>query len=204
MRCKLLDKSKYLTPAEIKLLFAKVQELEAKDKAEFRCYWIKISMMLNILFSCGLRVSELRNIRHQDIDLFDQYPSIHVIGKRHKARFIPLNPKLVKHIKAFIRYKTSIGQSVAPESYLFPSPRNPYLPYSIGALENLYLKCLSAAGLRRRSIHSARHSFGFAVYNSTRDLRACMQLMGHSSTQVSEIYTYCTFEKLHGYCNNLY
>lgn len=199
-----LDKSKYLTPAEIRLLFNKVHELEAKDKTEFRCYWIKASIMLDLLFSLGLRVSELRNIRHGDIDLLDQYPSIHVIGKRHKSRYIPLNPKLVKHIKEFIKYKSSSGQSVTPESYLFPSPRNFYLPYSIGALEQMYLKALKAAGLRRRSIHSARHSFGFAVYNSTRDLRACMQLMGHSSTQVSEIYTYCTFEKLHGYCNNLY
>ena len=56
-------------------------------------------MVLHLAFQ-GLRVSELRGIKHGDIDLNDEIPNLHVTGKGNKHRYIPLNPELVNHISS--------------------------------------------------------------------------------------------------------
>jgi integrase/recombinase XerC len=151
----------------------------------------------------GLRVSEVRNVKHKHIDLDSELKSIFILGKRKRRRYVPVSDSLVQHIREFIVWKTSVGLSVEPDSFLIQSPRNPNLPYSISGLEAMYVRALREAGIARKTFHSARHSFGFRVYDSTSDLRATQQLLGHANMQTVECYTFCTFDKLAGYVNEM-
>ena len=198
-----LDKTKYLLEKEVKVLFAKVRELETKDRSEFRDYWVKVHMMLDLACSLGLRVSEIRSLRHGNFDFVDSIPSVEIIGKRGKRRFLPLSFKLMKHLSQFTRYKESIGLDTSPNAFLFPSPRNKYQPVSVGCLEEWFLKSLSVASIRRVTIHGCRHYFGYSLYRSTKDIKAVQIACGHASLETSQIYTDVQIDQLSKYLEQI-
>jgi integrase/recombinase XerD len=144
--------------------------------------------MLETLYSCGLRVSELVNLKISDLHLLDEY--IKVVGKGNKERLIPLG-KLAK--KALIRYIKEVRVHVpiksGQEDIIFINRRGAGLSR---VMVFYVIKDLAEkAGIKKTlSPHTFRHSFATHLVEGGADLRAVQEMLGHESITTTEIYTH--------------
>ncbi len=142
--------------------------------------------ILETLYSCGLRVSELTNLKLSDL-FFDE-GFIRVIGKGNKQRFVPINLQTHKYISLYIdtiRIHLEIQKGF--EDTVFLNRRGKSLTrvmiYTI--IKNLAIK----VGIRKKiSPHTFRHSFATHLLERGADLRAIQQMLGHESITTTEIY----------------
>lgn len=150
--------------------------------------------ILETLYSCGLRVSELTNLKISQ--LYFDVGYIRVIGKGNKERLIPIGPDAVKYIEI---YKNNIRNHVAiksgEEDILFLNRRGAGLSR---VMIFLMLKELATkAGITKNiSPHTFRHSFATHLVEGGADLRAVQEMLGHESITTTEIYTHLDREYL--------
>ncbi len=150
--------------------------------------------MLETLYSCGLRVSELVNLKISCLYLDVGF--IRVIGKGDKERLVPIGRDAVKYIKI---YKDDIRVHVKPkkdeEDMLFLNRRGSKLTR---VMVFLILKALAKkAGITKSiSPHTFRHSFATHLVEGGADLRAVQEMLGHESITTTEIYTHLDREYL--------
>lgn len=142
--------------------------------------------MLETLYSCGLRVSELVNLKISD--LFFEEGFIRVIGKGNKERFVPINLYTIKLINI---YKDQIRSKVKAqkgfEDILFLNRRGKNLSRNMVFL--ILKDLVEKAGLHKKvSPHTFRHSFATHLLENGADLRAIQQMLGHESITTTEIY----------------
>ena len=142
--------------------------------------------ILELLYSCGLRVTEL--ITLQISDLFFDEGFIRVIGKGDKQRFVPINYQTQKYINHYIK-DIRIHDTVQKgfEDTLFLNRRGKQLTRNMIfiILKDLVIKC----GLKKKiSPHTFRHSFATHLLENGADLRAIQQMLGHESITTTEIY----------------
>lgn len=144
--------------------------------------------ILETLYSCGLRVSELVNLKISQ--LYTDVGFIRVIGKGDKERLVPIGQSAVKYINI---YRTSIRVHISAqpghEDTLFLSKRGTGLTR---VMIFLILKDLvKKAGIKKTiSPHSLRHSFATHLIEGGADLRAVQEMLGHASITTTEIYTH--------------
>ena len=144
--------------------------------------------MLETLYSCGLRVSELVNLKISDIFTKEAY--IRIIGKGNKERLVPIGRTALKHIEL---YKQSVRHLIevtkGEEDILFLNRRGSRLTRVMvfTIIKNLAQKC----GLKKTiSPHTFRHSFATHLVEGGADLRAVQEMLGHESITTTEIYTH--------------
>ena len=196
-----VTRERFLSVAEVRLLLDKVRQLDAIDKAAYKDYWPRCHMALSILFGTGCRVGELQRLRHKDFWLDEGCLKLN--GKGGKIRFVPISSSLQKLICEYTRFKQSVMlQPTNPDDHFLLSRLN--RPFSVGGLEALYHAALKKAGLRKRSPHSARHSFGFSYYQKHKDLKGLQSLLGHQFCSTTGIYTAVEFGILAQRVENLY
>lgn len=142
--------------------------------------------MLETLYGCGLRVTELITLKISDL-FFDE-GFIRVLGKGNKERFIPINTKNQKYINTFIKeIRCHITAQKTFEDTLFLNRRGKQLTRNMVfmILKDLVLK----AGIEKTvSPHTFRHSFATHLLENGADLRAIQQMLGHESITTTEIY----------------
>ena len=142
--------------------------------------------ILETLYSCGLRVSELINL--QVSDLFFDEGFIRVIGKGNKQRFVPINIHTQKYIQFYIKdIRSHIGVQKGFEDTVFLNRRGKKLSRVMifTIIKNLTVK----AGIQKKiSPHTFRHSFATHLLERGADLRAIQQMLGHESITTTEIY----------------
>ncbi len=150
--------------------------------------------ILETLYSCGLRVSELVNL--QISNLFLNVGFIRVIGKGNKERLVPIGSEAIKYVNIYkneirVHIKIKPGQ----EDYLFLNRRGSKLTR---VMIFLMLKELVAkAGITKSiSPHTFRHSFATHLVEGGADLRAVQEMLGHESITTTEIYTHLDREYL--------
>lgn len=138
------------------------------------------------LYSCGLRVSELTNLKISD--LFFEEGFIRVIGKGNKQRFVPINLNTIKIIDTFkkdIRIKIDLKKGF--EDILFLNRRGRQLSRNMVFM--ILKKLVTEAGITKNvSPHTFRHSFATHLLENGADLRAIQQMLGHESITTTEIY----------------
>ncbi len=148
-------------------------------------------LIFEIFYHTGIRVSELVNIKHTDID--EDNKTIKVLGKRNKERIIPIQQSLLEKINDFIKYTKSNFK--ATDNYLLLTNKGkkiyPRLVYSI---VNTYLS--RVATVTQKSPHILRHTFATHMLENGADINAIKELLGHSSLSATQIYTHNTIEKL--------
>lgn len=150
--------------------------------------------ILETLYSCGLRVSELINLKISQ--LYFDVGYIRVIGKGDKERLIPIGPDAVKYIEI---YKNTIRNQIViktgEEDILFLNRRGAGLSR---VMIFLMLKELAVkAGITKNiSPHTFRHSFATHLVEGGADLRAVQEMLGHESITTTEIYTHLDREYL--------
>lgn len=142
--------------------------------------------ILETLYSCGLRVSELINL--QISDLFFDEGFIRVIGKGDKQRFVPINYETQQYIETYIEYIRSHDPvQKGFEDTLFLNRRGKQLTRNMifTIIKNLAIE----AGIKKKiSPHTFRHSFATHLLERGADLRAIQQMLGHESITTTEIY----------------
>lgn len=143
-------------------------------------------VMLETLYSCGLRVTEL--ITLQISDLFFNEGFIRVIGKGDKQRYVPINDQNIHLIQLYIRHiRTRIPVQKGFEDTVFLNRRGKQITRN---MVFMIIKDLAQkAGIRKSiSPHTFRHSFATHLLENGADLRAIQQMLGHESITTTEIY----------------
>ena len=144
--------------------------------------------MLETLYSCGLRVSELINLRISNLHL--ELDFIKVLGKGDKERLVPIGKDAAKYIDIYkqqVRVHTKIQKG--NEDFLFLNKHGKKL--SRIAVFQLIKKLAVAAGIKKNiSPHTFRHSFATHLVEGGANLRAVQEMLGHSSITTTEIYTH--------------
>ena len=145
-------------------------------------------IMLETLYACGLRVSELVDLRLSNISFDDGF--IRVIGKGNKERLIPIGQNTLEKIKNYITTsRSTVPKYKEAEDILFLNRRGKKLSRVMvfTIIKNLAFK----AGIRKNiSPHTFRHSFATHLVERGADLRAVQEMLGHESITTTEIYTH--------------
>lgn len=144
--------------------------------------------ILETLYSCGLRVSELINLRFSD--LFFEEGFIRVIGKGNKERLVPVSPSVEKEIGIYVDfYRKQQDAKPGNENIVFLNRRGAQLTR---VMIFTIIKDLSEAiGLTKNiSPHTFRHSFATHLIEGGANLRAIQEMLGHESITTTEIYTH--------------
>ena len=142
--------------------------------------------ILETLYSCGLRVSELTELKISNL-FFDE-GFIQVIGKGNKQRFVPINTSTIKYIQIYLNeIRSHISIQKGFEDFVFLNRRGKNLTRVMifTIIKNLAEK----AGIHKNiSPHTFRHSFATHLLERGADLRAIQQMLGHESITTTEIY----------------
>lgn len=144
--------------------------------------------MLETLYSCGLRVSELVNLKITDLHLENDY--LKVTGKGNKERLVPIGKSAKKLIKNYLNsVRVHVPVKKAAEDTVFLNRRGGKLSR---VMVFYVIKDLAAkAGIKKiLSPHSFRHSFATHLVEGGADLRAVQEMLGHESITTTEIYTH--------------
>jgi integrase/recombinase XerD len=150
-------------------------------------YNLKHRAMLAMIYSCGLRRGELLNLTKTDVDSQRMVVIIRM-AKGKKDRIAPLSPKILILLRDY--YK-----SYRPKEFLFEGQTGG--KYSEKSLENVFKQALSRSGIDKpASLHWLRHSFATHLLESGTDLRYIQELLGHSSSRTTEIYTHVSTKNL--------
>lgn len=151
--------------------------------------------MVETLYSCGLRVSELTSIKLTDL-FFDQ-GFIRVIGKGNKERLVPVGEKAIKEINLYLEQRNSVSFKIekSSENIIFLNRRGHKLTREM--IFTIIKKHAKLAGIKKSiSPHTLRHSFATHLVEGGADLRAVQEMLGHESIQTTEIYTHLDKEFL--------
>lgn len=156
-------------------------------------YSYRNKAMLELLYATGLRVSELINLKFNDIDLTNDF--IRVIGKGSKERIVPLNDISVKYLNIYLcNYRNKILKNKNSD-YLFIS--NALKPITRqGFFKIIKQECQKCHIDKNVSPHVLRHSFATHLLNHGADLRVIQELLGHSDIQTTQIYTHVIDSKV--------
>ncbi|PHN04961.1 site-specific tyrosine recombinase XerD [Flavilitoribacter nigricans] len=178
-------------------LSRKIPEVMSYDEIQAMLHSIDLSTdhgvrnraMLETLYACGLRVSELTDLRLSN--LFLDIGFIKVIGKGDKERIVPIGEEAAKHINLYIegvrRRMTNIHKDF--ENYLFLNRRGKSLSRVMVFM--IVKECAEAAGIQKNvSPHTFRHSFATHLIEGGADLKAVQDMLGHESIITTEIYTH--------------
>lgn len=143
--------------------------------------------MLETLYSCGLRVSELVELRISGI--FRAEGFIRVIGKGDKERLVPVSPRALKEIDLYLPDRDALGIQPGNEDVLFLNRRGKML--SRNMVFTIIKGLARDAGIKKTiSPHTFRHSFATHLVEGGADLRAVQEMLGHESITTTEIYTH--------------
>lgn len=143
--------------------------------------------IIEVLFSCGLRVSELVNLKLSDLFLADRF--IRVIGKGRKERLVPISDNAIRQLRFWFDDRNHMDIKPGEEDYVFLNRRGAHLTRTMILI---MIKRLGAeAGINKTiSPHTLRHSFATALLEGGADLRAIQAMLGHESIGTTEIYTH--------------
>lgn len=150
--------------------------------------------MLEVLFSTGVRVSELVDLNFADVDFEGQ--AIRVRGKGKKQRTTPIGPTAIAAIRKYLELRRSDARSASfDQEALFVNKHGQRL--STRSVRRKLDKYLAEAGLDPDiSPHTLRHSFATHMLNNGADLRSVQELLGHQSLSTTQVYTHLTMPRL--------
>ena len=149
-------------------------------------------VMFELLYSCGLRVSELTNLKINDIDTASKY--VRCIGKGSKERIIPIGAKAINALNSYLidrdfllkKYKLNSKKLLINESGRFINRQDVYN----------FIHTLGKKIQKNISPHTLRHSFATHLLENGADLRVVQELLGHSDVSTTQLYTHISKKRL--------
>lgn len=176
----------FLTDEEVERMLASI------DKSTYHGY--RDAVIIEVLYSCGLRISELLNLKLSDVFVKDEY--IKVTGKGNKRRLVPIGESALKHLRIYVRNHRSL-LNIDPKCrsiiFLNRNGRQLTRQYAFQAIK----RAAQEAGIKKDiHPHTLRHSFGTALIKGGANLIAVRDMMGHASVVSTDIYTHVDVEHL--------
>ena len=141
--------------------------------------------IIEVLFSCGLRVSELVDLRLSNLYLDEGF--IRVNGKGSKERLVPISGEAIKQLGLWFEDRKRMNVKSGEEDYVFLNRRGHHLTRTM-ILIMLKRQALAAGITKTISPHTLRHSFATALLKGGADLRAIQAMLGHEDISTTEIY----------------
>ena len=175
----------YLTTEEVDALEDSI-DLTTKEGQRNRA-------IIEVFFSCGLRVSELTNLKLSDLFLPQKF--IRVVGKGNKERLIPISDRAIQELNRWFIDRDMLDIKPGEEDYVFLNRRGHHLTRVMILI--MVKRQAEAAGIKKTiSPHTLRHSFATALLRGGADLRVIQALLGHANIGTTEIYTHMDDESL--------
>ena len=154
---------------------------------------VRDTAMMELMYACGLRLSELSGLNLQDIDW--QQQTIQVTGKGQKQRRLPFGSKARDAVKLWLKQRSL--EKVENETALFVSSRGTRMCNS--SIQKRLKKMAVTHGINTNVYpHMLRHSFASHILESSKDLRAVQELLGHANLSTTQVYTHLDFQHLAG------
>lgn len=143
--------------------------------------------IIEVLFSCGLRVSELVNLRMSNLYLDEHF--IRVEGKGRKERFVPISESAIKQLQYWFIDRNLMKIKPGEDDYVFLNRRGAHLTRTMVLI--MVKRAGADAGIKKTiSPHTLRHSFATALLEGGADLRVIQTMLGHETIGTTEIYTH--------------
>ena len=150
--------------------------------------FIKHQAMLSLIYSCGLRCGEILRLKPEHVD---SKRNILIIkqSKGSKDRITPLSDKTIEMLRAYFK-------AFKPKVYLFEGEKEGS-PYTERSLQNVLKQCVAKAGIKKPvTLHWLRHSYATHLLENGTDLRYIQEILGHSSSKTTEIYTHVSTKSI--------
>ena len=149
--------------------------------------------IIEVLFSCGLRVSELVTLRLSDLYLDERF--VRVMGKGRKERLVPISESAIRQLRLWFDDRCRMDIKPGEEDYVFLNRRGAHLTRTMILI--MIKRLGTEAGIKKTiSPHTLRHSFATALLEGGADLRAIQAMLGHESIGTTEIYTHIDTSEL--------
>lgn len=175
-----------------------VLSVEEVDRLEQACDLSKWEgqrnrTIIEVLFSCGLRVSELINLRLSDLFFDEKF--IRVMGKGKKERLVPISESAVKELQYWFMDRNLMKIKPGEEDFVFLNRRGGHLTRMM--IFTIVRRLAEAAGIEKTiSPHTLRHSFATALLEGGANLRAIQDMLGHERISTTQIYTHIDMHTL--------
>ena len=152
---------------------------------------LRDDLIISLLYQTGMRQAELLGLEDKDFDLAQG--QVRIFGKRRKERVVPIGPKLVEQIRAYMEFRDSeisnLQSSISNVKF-FPN----LTKYSLYTIVRTRMGAVST--LKKHSPHVLRHTFATTMLNNGADIRTIQTLLGHASISTTQVYTHTTFEQI--------
>ncbi len=143
--------------------------------------------IIEVLFSCGLRVSELVNLRFSDVSLNDKF--LRIVGKGSKERLVPISDAALREIQLWLFDRNLMKVKPGEQEYVFLNRRGAHLTRTMILI--MIKRTAEEAGITKTvSPHTLRHSFATALLKGGANLRAIQEMLGHENIKTTQIYTH--------------
>jgi integrase/recombinase XerC len=186
---------RFLTVEQLKTLL-KMPAAELKREAETRkvdaSIYFRDAAIFDVLYSCGLRISELCQLCAGDIDWDEQV--VRVRGKGKKERLAPIGVPALEAIRGYWRHRGYVPGQQMP---VFAGSGRRIAPLTPRTTQLRLKRYLMAAGLDARlTPHTLRHCFATHLLNAGADLRSVQELLGHAHLVTTQVYTHLSTDRL--------
>jgi integrase/recombinase XerD len=149
--------------------------------------------IIEVLFSCGLRVTELVTLKWSQLFAHEKY--LRIMGKGSKERLVPISDRALKEIENYLPWRRQLKIKPGEEDYVFLNRRGAHLTRTMILI--MLKRQAEEAGIKKTiSPHTLRHSFATALLEGGADLRVIQALLGHESIGTTEIYTHISVQTL--------
>lgn len=149
-------------------------------------------LLLAIFYHTGMRLSELMNLRENQVDSSKR--TLKVLGKGNKERVIPVSPLLIKGIEEYMRKKRKELEAPDTQFLLVGAKGKKLYPKYLYRSVHKYLAQVTT--IEKKSPHVLRHTFATHLMNQGAELNSVKELLGHASLAATQVYTHNTIEKL--------
>ncbi|MFO8144850.1 MAG: tyrosine recombinase [Candidatus Syntrophosphaera sp.] len=153
-------------------------------------FGVRNRAILELLYSSGLRISELAQLRIDDIDL--KRGMVRVIGKGNKERIVPVGKEAIQAIRDYLPVREKLKQEYSSNRLFFTKSGRDFTDFQLYTILNKYFRLV--AEQKGYSPHTLRHSFATHMLNRGADLRAVQEMLGHANLSTTETYTHVTLE----------
>ena len=171
------------------------EEVDAMEKSLDMSKWEghRNRAIIEVLFSCGLRVSELVNLRLSNLYVKEKF--LRVMGKGSKERLVPISSRAIQELEWWFADRQHMNIKPGEADYVFLNRRGAHLTRTMILI--MIKQTAEQAGIRKTiSPHTLRHSFATALLEGGADLRAIQAMLGHESIGTTEIYTHIDMTQL--------
>lgn len=169
-----------LTAEEIEAIESTIDQSLPEERRDY--------VIIELLYSCGLRVSELCELCISDLSLKDGY--MRVRGKGSKQRLVPMSERMVELLEIWLQERSEMDIKPGEEDYVFLSHRRKKHLSRITVFHNIKMYVERAGITKNISPHTFRHTFATHMLEGGANLRAIQVMLGHESIGTTEIYTH--------------